>query len=776
MNTAEDSGNTNSRSKIVQLPDARGASLVSDRGRTSFPDLTPLISEAHTSKFELSQWRKLFEQIVARESGTYDLEIGIPRFLKSLGAGPVQRQQLGELFEFLGGYQPSTLLENRDAAKQIIGLHSARAFLRWYTTRLSVREAYLALQEARGVDVKDALKLDDEVFSLRLEHDASLSGVPGMFVCTSQCWKGRAGEVLWAETTLSTGKGPVEVAPGWEAWSYLDASGTPFPREVSRSFVSVLPLRPNSQELFVDEVRLFVPYAALKLQSGKQKVNVTVRVRNRKGHELARCQSDTSFSVPSPQGNVSPISSPQQLGYWREDPVTRTGFLHTRVERCTHSVGHDPIDTLRVRSELRVFAETSRSLLIECRLLDDEGVPVTSALPEFADSKGRLTTSCLLSPSSSCSVLSPVDLELPLCAAQLDSVSHQKQPFFVELLVRTDDGRVVCGAQELVPPHFFSHVLCAPAAQTWQKTRDVLCSESLHQIADLTIDPLFPFGSTKAFRVCCQVDSPVSSELPYGLKIEIALEGGQKRLTRLLHFLPGEDSGQTLVGCYGVQEILSLYPAPSHIPVGAQKNLLVTASLLDTQGVQLHVVEQLVDAPPYDAPMAPIPKPRSPAYISDMVTTGGLLGGDVKATFRLDLDCGAPPEETLTLYTEIVSSEGREEEQEAKVVLPGTISQLSFSELLKPYPRRSGWIQEEVHCAPELSSNDLEGKPVLKVMLFARDGRLLQVLRQPLAAEHWDFPYEGVLSHSPEEQRQRVSSRVAKSRFWPKLKDFIPKA
>ncbi|MCB0334135.1 MAG: hypothetical protein KDD55_11585, partial [Bdellovibrionales bacterium] len=88
----------------------------------------------------------------------------------------------------------------------------------------------------------------------------------------------------------------------------------------------------------------------------------------------------------------------------------------------------------------------------------------------------------------------------------------------------------------------------------------------------------------------------------------------------------------------------------------------------------------------------------------------------------------------------------------------------------------TGWVQHEIQCAPELSSQDLDGKPVLKVMLFARDGRLLQVLRQPLAAEHWDFPYEGVLSGNPHEQKQAITSRISQSRFWPKLKDFLPKA
>ncbi|MCB0333813.1 MAG: hypothetical protein KDD55_09970, partial [Bdellovibrionales bacterium] len=522
MSTAEDTG-TPFRGKIVQLPDAKGTGVGIDRGRAAFADLSPLISEAHTSDLELSQWRKLFEQIVAREAGTFELELGVPRFLAALGAGPVQKQQLGEIFEFLGGYQPGSRRANEDAQRTITQLHSARSFLRWYTTRLSVRDAYVSCMEGTGRKMPAPLKLEDALFSLRFEHDATLSGVAGMYVSTSQCWVGHFGEALWTEVTLSTKDGPVEVSPGWEAWSHLDPCSTPFPRKASRTFVSLMPFRPDSQSLFIDNLRLFVPYSALHLSPGKHDITVFARVMNSRGEELA-CSSEVtslSSSVLRSRDRVL-VASPQQLGYWKEDPVTRTGFLSTRVTRCTHSLGHSPLDTLRVRTEVRVSADSLCSLFLECRLLDDEGAPLLSALPEFADEQGMVYTSCELAPSSTSSVFSPLDLELPLCAvAQRDLPYESKKPFFVELVVRTDQGQIVCGVQEQVPAHYLSGVPVRTSLEGWQKTRDILCSESMHQIADILIDPLFPFGSTKAFRVSCHIDTPVGSDVPYRLRIDV---------------------------------------------------------------------------------------------------------------------------------------------------------------------------------------------------------------------------------------------------------------
>ena len=182
--------------------------------------------------------------------------------------------------------------------------------LRWYGKR---KVSLLVLEEESPRDTER-----NTIFGFRIIHERIVRGLLGVEVVAGARLSGFAGEPLWFKIFFKEGCKTLKGSHSWSDVVTSVGSGT-FATRVG----GLLPLSPEVNRTIADEMRVFVPYSALRLQPGRQMVEVVGEIfSSRYGTVLSTSQAVELLIPVSAWESPTTSLSEGSRGLWREDPIS----------------------------------------------------------------------------------------------------------------------------------------------------------------------------------------------------------------------------------------------------------------------------------------------------------------------------------------------------------------------------------------------------------------------------------------------------------------------
>jgi len=378
----------------------------------------------------------VLRRLVHAESGSYNIGAGLGRFLERMWSGPCIEALVRSVH-----LRAVALAEGRvgDGLDPMTLVHDLRSIVEWYTQRK------MSLNACRREGFVEA---DPEaLFNLHIAHDVRRWGVDGMIVSCGLRFIARAHETVWFKVSARHEGQAIGARATWASW--CDETDTVSARQgkVSRAFAAMSPLRPLRQRCVIDRVELFVPYAALDLPGGRHEIDLEAGIYAQSGELIVSAVVPETVQLSPSSGDVSRVPAPQALGVWSADPVTGHELVVTGSHvRFEGDPGWEE-QVLETRVDIALVGLAGERLELEARLRRDDGT-VVGLLDRPA---GGTLEPCLarvaLLPQQVVSKLSGVRVLVPLGDLDLLPGHHD---LFVETVVVTSDGKIVCGAFEPV--------------------------------------------------------------------------------------------------------------------------------------------------------------------------------------------------------------------------------------------------------------------------------------------------------------------------------------
>lgn len=420
----------------------------------------------------------VIRQLAFKETGVFNLEAPVPQLLSTMFAGSVE---VGIVTGLARRAHKALVLrdtQQRDAMASPAGVQSSRGLsydvareldelvmlLKWYVRRkmslyaidVEALEQYARL-EAGVSSVHDER---DSLFALDVMHDHQVFGVKGCLLTCGVRLLGRDGEALWLRVSLLSGGEPVMARSEWMSWTDPGGNGAVELLPEHMPFCSLVPIRPNSQRLVIDEVRAFVPYAALQLPSGRSEVEVVVTVINGDGHEVLTTSRLESICVPHRQLRLAPVPAPHALGMWPHDVVSGDKISELAVTSGFKTVAGWERHSISVAFDLSLFMHAGESVMLECRFVNAQGsiVELTSLGMPFVASELNVAVESLsayryrrvLHPKGAWALYQGLCIDIPVEFLLLAAGTHE---ITCELVVVSADDRVLCGDMSRVVVH-----------------------------------------------------------------------------------------------------------------------------------------------------------------------------------------------------------------------------------------------------------------------------------------------------------------------------------
>lgn len=454
-------------------------------------------------------------QIAHRETGIYSIDAPLHQLLSLMCAGSVEGGIVTGLVR-----RAQKALHKRDAVERERGradermsvqqrglsydisreLDELEMFVKWYVRRkMSLADLQIDLKDAVSVVNAGGDLFHDEgdlVFGLDVMHDHQVFGVKGCLLSCGLRLIGRDGQALWLRVSVERDGKEIPVRSEWSSWSD-PADGSDIEVLPAKSpFCSLVPIRPNSQRLVIDEIRAFFPYAALDLEDGRQDVDVIISVIDEDGQEIIRISRSESLCIPS-SANMGPVvPAPHALGMWPHDVVSGDKISEFSVVSTYKMVAGWERNSITVQFDLSLFMHAGESVTLECRFVNDQGqvvelsslgVPyIASELNVAVESVSSYRYRRVLNPKSAWSVYQGLCIDVPVEFLQLDAGTHD---ITCELVIVSEDERILCGDMGRV-------------SVTVPVYRDELeTSRGQVELESIEVDPNWTYGSDDSIRV-----------------------------------------------------------------------------------------------------------------------------------------------------------------------------------------------------------------------------------------------------------------------------------
>jgi hypothetical protein len=421
---------------------------------------------------------EVIRQLAYRETGVFNLEAPVPQLLSTLFAGSVEvgivnglarrahkalvlrdAHDHGSLRE--GAIPPASRGLAYDIARE---LDELVMLLTWYVRR---KMSLCALQlesddDCSPIDVEGAPLngARDQIFGLDVMHDHQVFGVKGCLLTCGLRLLGRDGEALWLRVALMSDGQPVAARSEWASWTDPGGDGPIELLPEEGIFCSLVPIRPNSQRLVIDEVRAFVPYAALKLPTGRSQVEIVVTVIDSEGRQILGVSQAENICVPPRQLGLSAVPAPHSLGMWPHDVVSGDKLSDLTVSSGYKLIAGWERHSISVAFDLSLFMHAGESVMLECRFINAQGsivelsslgMPfVATELNVAVESVSSYRYRRVLHPRGAWALYQGLCIDIPVDFLLLSPGVHE---ITCELVVVSADDRVLCGDMSRVNVH-----------------------------------------------------------------------------------------------------------------------------------------------------------------------------------------------------------------------------------------------------------------------------------------------------------------------------------
>lgn len=477
---------------------------------------------------------KIARQIAHRETGRFTLEPNVPLLLSSIYAGSVESSIVHGLVRRAQAALAAVAAREREAsprAKNAAAFHDVVAadydigreldeltmLLRWYVRRKMSLAGLEVDQISKGLQSEGFLEPsfdeEDALFGFEVLHDHQVFGTKGCFVLCGLRLVGHDGQPLWLRVSLRWNGHPVSCRPDWSSWT--DPGGAEACEVISSDahFCSLVPIRPNAQRIVIDEIRAFVPYAALDLPSGRCDVELVLSVIDGDGREVLSASRPDSICVPRRELVGTHVPAPHSVGMWPHDVVSGDKISDLRVSSGYKVVAGWERRTVSVQFDLSLFMHAGESVLLECRFIDEKGeivelsslgIPyVASELNVPVESVSSYRYRRVLHPRGAWAHYRGLQIDIPVEFLLLQSGTHN---LTCEVVIVSADERILCGDMGLVAVHVAGDKVTPQPSAEGAASRSggalVLSpAASIIELESIEIDPSWRFGSDEGVRV-----------------------------------------------------------------------------------------------------------------------------------------------------------------------------------------------------------------------------------------------------------------------------------
>jgi hypothetical protein len=458
----------------------------------------------------------VIRRIAHRETGVYSMEPNVALLLSSLCAGSVEGAIVSGLVRRAQQVQDAAGIEAVESASQRLAaapgplseydvgreLDELTMLLKWYVKRKASLTG-LEVHHSRKADLaSDAVLLsgeeDNAIFSFEVMHDHQVFASKGCFVSCGLRLVGHDGQPLWLRVSVRASGEPVRARPGWSSWTDPGGEGV---ASDDTQFCSLVPIRPNAQRLIIDDIRAFVPYAALDLPPGRSDIQLYVAVIDDDGREILSAAKPESICVPPREALASGVPAPHSIGMWPHDVVSGDRISDLRVASGHKVVAGWERHTVSAQFDLSLFMHAGESVLLECRFVDSKGnvVELSSlGIPYVAAELGGAVESVssyryrrVLHPRGAWAVYRGLCVDIPVEFLLLEPGTHS---LTCEVVVVSSDDRILCGDIGLVTVQVPGRI--AAAADEGERAKDVGI-----ELRTLEVDPAWVFAGEESVRV-----------------------------------------------------------------------------------------------------------------------------------------------------------------------------------------------------------------------------------------------------------------------------------
>jgi hypothetical protein len=515
---------------------------------------------------------KIVRQIAHRETGLFALDPNVPLLLSSLYAGSVEASIVAGLVRRAQAALTAISLEEREGTTRKKGpsstVHASLEYdigreldeltmlLKWYVRRKMSLAGLEVDQMAKGMPTDGYLEPsfdeEDALFGFEVLHDHQVFGTKGCFVTCGLRLVGHDGQPLWLRVSMRWNGRAVSARPDWASWT--DPGGNEACEVVPQhaEFCSLVPIRPQAQRLVIDDIRAFVPYAALDLPSGRCDVELVVSVVDNDGREVLSASRPDSICVPRRELVGSHVPAPHSVGMWPHDVVSGDKLSDLRVTSGYKVVAGWERRTVSVQFDLSLFMHAGESVLLECRFIDDKGeivelsslgIPyVASELNVPVESVSSYRYRRVLHPRGAWAYYRGLQIDIPVEFLLLSAGTHT---LTCEVVIVSADERILCGDMGIVAVHVAGDkVTHKPNTDDGSRaTAGALAlspAASVIELESIEIDPAWVFGNDEGVRVqatfCPKNSSKQLADLaagrvgelfsPYRVEVSIEREDG----------------------------------------------------------------------------------------------------------------------------------------------------------------------------------------------------------------------------------------------------------
>ncbi|MEY4670114.1 MAG: hypothetical protein RL518_2813 [Pseudomonadota bacterium] len=475
---------------------------------------------------------KIVRQITHRETGLFALDPNVPLLLSTLYAGSVEASIVSGLVRRAQAALTALSMDEREGAVRgkstsasahsldyDIGreLDEMTMLLKWYVRRKMSLAGLEIDQISKGMPAEGYLETtfdeEDALFGFEVLHDHQVFGTKGCFVMCGVRLVGHDGQPLWLRVSVNWNGRPVSARADWSSWT--DPGGSEACEVVPEhaQFCSLVPIRPQAQRLVIDEIRAFIPYAALDLPSGRCDVELVVSVVDNDGREVLSASRQDSICVPRRELVGAHVPAPHSVGMWPHDVVSGDKLSDLRVSSGYKVVAGWERRTVSVQFDLSLFMHAGESVLLECRFIDEKGeivelsslgIPyVASELNVPVESVSSYRYRRVLHPRGAWSHYRGLQIDIPVEFLLLSSGTHT---LTCEVVIVSADERILCGDMGIVAVHVAGDRVGAitKADDGVRATAGALAlapAASVIELESIEIDPAWLFGGEEGVRV-----------------------------------------------------------------------------------------------------------------------------------------------------------------------------------------------------------------------------------------------------------------------------------
>lgn len=743
-----------------------------------FSELTNRLRELRAeslSKLALArEVEQLIQDLIRLETGACNTIDGIKLFGHQLSAEQSWADLIDDLY-----HQANMVLRATGAIDDPVSyntkrtLQSLHELLEWYGRR---KNNLLLL------NVVSENEASDEIFGLHVIQDVEWGGVRGLEVRCSLRLIGHASQSLWLRANILRGEEFVSARPDWLYWIDDTDSFVVSSTESGDAFASIAPIVAERNRELIDTAKLFIPYDALDLDSGRVEVGIALGLYDQQGECVLSGQSKELIYVPSVEVRNNPIPSPQALGMWPEDLVTGDRISQLRTLLGVRSMEGYEEDVVSILCDIDLFGHEEESLSVECRFVTENGESVQGVWENASHADGSFLYRGNISVHESVAKLVGHRIEIPLAALDIDPGKHV---LCVELSIHQPNGRILVGLLHRFEFEYPKELL---GSELQQRPEQPMVSKTTADLdmRFLTVAPNWQLGQHgECVRVSTVLASDDWNSNPYRVLFQLETENGEILVNRHDHdravrkalcvggFELAEE--QAVVMNFDVREIHSdlerRFEASERIKLVARVRVYSIDDRVVLEGRQGFYYKP---SGKQGASSAGAQAPYGSIVLADLENRATNESGIMHCITRLNIEYSPSITGKFLLYYEVLdqvdsmslglNSEG----EEAEPSLPGTVLNLDFSSRVKTTRFHTGWFQatQVLECRVKSEGLFPNRNQMMKIMLFSDSGRLLQVINHSLATdESLLVNQDQKISHDDsekEESREAIKLRESK--------------